>query len=46
MQPLSRTLLKNFVVAAALGVAAVATWAITGSGAPIIEATSAVHRAG
>lgn len=45
MQPLSRILLKNMVVAAALGLAAIATWAVTESASPPIQA-SAVLRAG
>ena len=35
-----RTFVKNVIVAATLGVAAVATWAVTQSNAPVIEASS------
>lgn len=41
MQSLSRTLLKNIVVAAALGLAAIATWAVTHTAAPAIGAKAA-----
>ena len=43
MHQLSRTLVKNFVVAAALGLVAIATWAFTGSAAPAIESRTSVH---
>lgn len=41
MQSLPRTLVKNIAVAAALGLAAIATWAITHTSAPTIEARTA-----
>lgn len=39
-QSTTRTLVKNVVVAMTLGVAAIATWAVTQSNAPLIEAAS------
>ena len=45
MQQLSRTFVKNLVVAATLGLAAIATWAVTDTRAPMIEAgTQVAHR--
>ena len=44
MQQLSRTIVKNIVVAAALGLAGIATWAFTGSGAPTIESRTTAER--
>jgi len=41
MHPVIRTLLKNLVVAATLGLAALATWAVTESQAPGIVASDA-----
>jgi len=46
MQQLSRTLVKNMVVAATLGLAAIATWAVTDTRAPAIEAATEVTRQG
>jgi hypothetical protein len=46
MKQSSRTIVKNAVVALMLGVAAVATWAVTQSNAPTIEASSAQTRNG
>jgi hypothetical protein len=40
-QSSSRTIVKNFVVALMLGVAALATWAVTQSNAPTVGATGA-----
>jgi hypothetical protein len=42
----SRAIVKNVVVAITLGVAAVATWAVTQSNAPTIEAAASVVRNG
>jgi hypothetical protein len=39
MHPAIRTVFKNLVVAATLGLAALATWAVTDSHAPAIVAT-------
>lgn len=41
-----RTWIKNIVVAAALGLAAVATWAVTGSPEPSIEASVSASQEG
>lgn len=40
-QSLSRTLVKNILVAMTLGVAAIATWSVTQSNVPQIEVASA-----
>jgi hypothetical protein len=40
----TRTLIKNLVVAAALGIVAVATWAVTESQSPAIEASSGISQ--
>jgi hypothetical protein len=40
MNPASRIVIKNLVVAATLGLAALATWAVTESQAPAIEAAA------
>jgi hypothetical protein len=37
-----RTWIKNTIVAAALGLVAIATWAVTDSQAPSIEASAAI----
>jgi len=46
MQQASRIIVKNLVVALTLGVAAVATWAVTQSSAPTIEAATSQARSG
>jgi hypothetical protein len=46
MQQATRIIVKNLVVALTLGVAAVATWAVTNSNAPTIEAASVQARNG
>ncbi|HYF18527.1 MAG TPA: hypothetical protein VEA40_11730 [Ramlibacter sp.] len=46
MQHLSPTLIKNMVVAATLGLAAIATWAFTDTRPPTIEAATEVARQG
>ncbi|MEJ6022529.1 hypothetical protein [Ramlibacter sp. PS4R-6] len=40
MNAITRTLVKNLVVAATLGLAALATWAVTESQAPAIETSA------
>ena len=46
MHRATRIIVKNLVVALTLGVAAVATWAVTQSSAPSIEAATSQVRAG
>jgi hypothetical protein len=46
MKQSSRAIVKNTVVALMFGVAAVATWAVTQSNAPTIEASNAQTRNG
>jgi hypothetical protein len=41
---MTRTILKNLVVAATLGLAALATWAVTDTPAPIIDASIALSQ--
>jgi hypothetical protein len=42
----SRAIVKNLVVAVTLGIAAIATWAVTQSSAPAIEAVTSQVRNG
>ena len=46
MQRATRIIVKNLVVALTLGVAAIATWAVTKSNTPSIEAASSQVRTG
>jgi hypothetical protein len=45
-QSSSRIIVKNIVVAATLGVAAIAAWAVTQSNAPVIEAVTSTVQHG
>lgn len=42
MSAITRMIVKNIVVAATLGLAAIATWAITDSHAPALDASAFV----
>lgn len=46
MKQSSRTIVKNVVVAAVLGIAALATWAVTQSNPPMIDAAASQARNG
>ncbi len=46
MNATSRTLVKNLIVAATLGLAAVASWALTDYRAPLIEASLVASQPG